>query len=103
MRWPSINQIFSIYNKDILDDTDLYDIVIDCIDSVWNDEDVIKADDYPRASREKFVDSLTIDQMARLLNFIKACPTVKVKSDVRCPHCQNDNSVVVEGIENFFG
>ena len=102
MRWPSPEVIFEMHQKDELTEADLIEVVTDSIDSVWDADDVFKADDYPRDDRVKFIEALTQEQLQRLTAFVVSTPSTVIDTTARCPNCKTDNKIHIEGLESFF-
>lgn len=103
MRYPTLSENIKLYEDKSLQDTRLIDTTIDCIENVWNSEDLISVKDYPRESIVKFVDTLTVEQMKKLSDFILLMPSVRFIKESSCPHCKGINNILIEGLENFFG
>lgn len=102
MRYPSLEKNIKLSEKTQEQDEILFETVIDCIESVWNSTEFVNTSDYPRDSLKTFVNSLTVDQMKKLTDFVILMPAVRILTDVTCPHCQENNKILIEGLENFF-
>lgn len=100
MRYPSIEQVLKMRDQDYADSV-VYDVVVDCIASVFNATEFVDSKDHPRESIVHFVDSLTAGQYNKINTFVISTPTVVLYHTTTC-ECGNPIKVKIEGIENFF-
>lgn len=101
MRYPSLNEV--VYLREHKDDESvLFDVVASCIDSVWDSSDLISTSEYEKTEVVDFVNSLTVKQLNKLIDFIVLVPAVEMHQQVQCPHCDNVMDIKIEGLENFF-
>lgn len=103
MRYPTLAETLKLNNNGSVTDEDLEDIVIQCIVSVWDDNEFVNTEDYPKEKIVEFVNTLTIDQLTKLTDFVLLVPSVRIIHNTACPHCKEENKILIEGIENFFG
>lgn len=103
MRYPSLAETIKLYEKTPLDEILLAEIAGNCITDVWNEEEMVSTKDYNREVLDEFLNTLTIEQLKKLTQFVLLTPSVKMNKVITCPHCKTDNKVLIEGIENFFG
>lgn len=103
MRYPTLAETLKLNNNGLVTDDALEDIVIQCIVSVWDENEFINTEDYPKEKIVEFVNTLTVDQLSKLTDFILLIPSVRIIQTTTCPHCKEENKILIEGIENFFG
>ena len=102
MKYPS----FSLFKK--LDQTTendyvgYIDMIQECIELVYDKDDVYKVKDQPTKTIEEFVDNLTTEQFDKIKTFFNTMPKLRKTVDYRCPVCQKEHSKVLEGIKSFF-
>lgn len=101
MRYPTLAE--RIMLGDNADQETLLTVTIDCIKSVWDSEEFVSANEHPVEKLREFVYTLTVPQFEMMSNFVLLTPSVKFTNEVQCPNCQSMNTVLVEGLENFFG
>ena len=85
------------------DDLRVYDLVVNCIDQIFTQEEVFKTADEPREEVEKFVDGLTSEQFERIAKFFETMPRLEHVVEYTCPNCSKENIVLMDGLESFFG
>lgn len=103
MRYPTLAETLKLNNNGLVTDDALEDIVIQCIVSVWDENELINTEDYPKEKIVEFVNTLTVDQLSKLTDFVLLIPSVRIIQTTTCPHCKEENKILIEGIENFFG
>lgn len=100
MKYPSFKSLHKLKN---LNDTDaIFEVVFDCIDYIYDAENVYPAAEQSREDLEKFIDNLTQDQFKKIKDFFETMPKLKHEIDFKCPVCGYAHHHVIEGLENFF-
>ena len=107
MKYPSINQ-FVESNFDVDDDPEsvvdkTFQVVADCIDTVYTEEDAWEAKDYSSSERLQFVEQLNSKQYKEVENFFSTMPKLSHTIEVVNPNTKEKGSVVLEGLADFFG
>lgn len=94
MRYPRAN--------DLGDNVTTFDLVVDCIETVFTKEEVFHTKEIVRSEVEQFVDSLTSDQFKKITEFFLTMPKIEHKIEYNCPSCNTGNIVILDGVESFF-
>jgi len=94
MKYPTAN--------DLTDDKTTFDLVVDCIETVFTDEELYQTSDLQRKEVETFVDQLTSEQFKNITDFFVTMPKIEHKIEYDCPSCSVHNIVVLDGVESFF-
>ena len=107
MKYPSLNQ-FVENNFEVDDDPETlvnktFKVVADCMDTVFTEEDAWEAKDYSSDERVKFVEQLNSKQYKKVENFFATMPKLSHTIEVINPNTKEKNSVVLEGLADFFG
>jgi len=107
MKYPSLNQ-FVENNFEVDDDPETlvnktFKVVADCIDTVFTEEDAWEAKDYSSDERIKFVEQLNSKQYKKVENFFATMPKLSHTIEVINPNTKEKNSIVMEGLADFFG
>ena len=107
MKYPSLNQ-FVENNFEVDDDPEVlvnktFKVVADCMDTVFTEEDAWEAKDYTSTERVKFVEQLNSKQYKKVENFFATMPKLSHTIEVINPNTKKKNSVVLEGLADFFG
>ena len=72
------------------------------IEAIVTPEQMYKFDEMTQDDQTKFIDSLTLPQLQKIMAKVEEFPRCAIKSKNICPHCGAENEIVVEGLENFF-
>ena len=107
MKYPSISQ-FIENNFEVEDDPETvvdktFKVVADCIDTVYTKEDVWDGKDYSPDERMQFVEQLNSKQYKEVEKFFSTMPKLSHTIEVVNPNTKEKNSVVLEGLADFFG
>lgn len=103
MRYPTLAENIKLRSKGEIDDIELMNLAIDCIQSVWDADDFVNTTDHTREDVCKFAYSLTVPQMEMLTNFILRMPSIQFSKTITCKQCEKNINILVDGLENFFG
>jgi hypothetical protein len=100
MRYPKLNFIVGKENKT---ETEIVlDLIIDCIDYIYDENQMYYAKDSTRQELVDFVDSLQSKDLEKIKTFFDTMPKVKKQLDFKCNKCGYEDRVTLEGIQNFF-
>ena len=107
MKYPSINQ-FIENNFDVDDDPEdvvdkTFQVVADCIDTVYTEEDAWDGKDFSSSEKLEFVEQLNSKQYKKVENFFATMPKLSHTIEVINPNTKQKNSIVLEGLADFFG
>lgn len=102
MKYPSIdiiNKLDSMANEEV----DLiFDIVIECIDYIYQGEELFHAKEQSKKDLEDFINNLTQDQFGKVQKFFETMPKLRQQVKYTCPVCNKNHDKLVEGLGNFF-
>lgn len=76
--------------------------IIDCIEFIFDKENVYYAKDYKKEELIEFIDSLQTRDLQKFKDFFDSIPKLQKKINFKCPKCKYEEEVLVEGIESFF-
>jgi len=101
MRYPTIEYIEDLDSEEGKSTDDLYKIMVECIESVVDGDQVYKLKDFTQQEVTDFLDSLTADVAMRIKKFFDTMPVMRYEKKYK-----NKNGVektfVAEGMETFF-
>ena len=80
----------------------MVNILIDCIDYLYDEEQVYYAKDSTRKELEEFVDSMQQKDLEKVRVFFETMPEIKKDFDFHCSKCGYEEKMVVKGLQNFF-
>ena len=85
------------------DDMPMFDLVVSCVDKIFTKDEIHDAQEEGSDEVAKFIDGLTNDQFEKIVEFFTTSPKIFHNIEYTCSKCQTENTVVVDGVENFFG
>ena len=107
MKYPSLNQFvennFSTGDKseEVVNKT--FKVIADCMDTIYTEEDAGDAKDYSPSERIDFVEKLSSKQYKEVEKFFATMPKLSHTFEVINPNTKQKNSIVLEGLSDFFG
>jgi hypothetical protein len=102
MKYPTFQHYTKLYLDENGDDN-VYDVLAECIDTIYSEDEVfVNTGDNYRDFRE-FVENLTVPQFEKLENFFVTMPILEKIIEYECVQCTRKNIVSIDGITNFFG
>ena len=81
----------------------VFEMMEDCVDSIYNDEEVFDLADYSSDEKREFFDGLRQDQFENIQEFFTTMPKLETIVDFDCIKCKTNNNQTIEGLQNFFG
>tara|TARA_B100001778_G_scaffold294876_1_gene266779 strand:- start:15 stop:737 length:723 start_codon:yes stop_codon:yes gene_type:complete len=105
MKYPSLSQFVDsnfgeLEGKDVVDKS--FDMVASSIDMVYNDEEMFSAAECTKKELKEWVESLTSSQFAKIEKFFETMPKLTHTLEVVNPNTKKKNTVVLEGLSDFF-
>jgi hypothetical protein len=100
MKYPSF-EILDNY-KDKSETETVLDLILNCIDFIYDGDDIFYAKDTPKNELEEFVDSLQSKELEKLKQFFDTMPKIGKELNFKCNKCGYEENINVEGIESFF-
>lgn len=89
--------------KEVQTATDvILELVMECLDSVNTEEERVSFSDYTKEEIVSFVESLTSDQFALLVDWATNLPKLAHTAEFDCVQCGHKNTQALEGLQNFF-
>jgi hypothetical protein len=76
--------------------------IINCIDFVFDKDNVYKKEDSTQKELIDFVESLSQEQFQKLSKFFDTMPKLKHEVKWKCPGCGQEERIELEGLANFF-
>ena len=81
----------------------IFKLIIECIDYIWDGDEIYKAKDSTKKDLTDFLDSLTSGQFVKVREFFESMPRLSHEIDWKCPKCEKSKSLILTGIDSFFG
>ena len=77
-------------------------MIIDCIDYIYDAEQIYYAKDSTEEELREFIESLQTKQLEKVKTFFDTMPKLQKKLNFKCSKCGYEEEIEVEGIQNFF-
>jgi hypothetical protein len=80
----------------------MFDSIRSCMYAVQTGEDNILISQEPTEEVEKFINSLTNQQLEKITEFVNNMPTLEHKQKFTCEKCGHENTLSLKGLQDFF-
>jgi len=100
MKYPKMGLI-----KDNTEEEDfniVLDLIINCIDYIYDEENVYYAKDSTKEELTEYLDSLQSKDLEKIKQFFDTMPKLKKNVDFSCNKCGYSENVELEGLQSFF-
>ena len=107
MKYPSLNQFIET-NFDTEEESQTtvdktFQLIADCMDTVYTKEDAWDSKDYSPNERLEFIEQLSSKQFKQVEKFFATMPKLSHTIEVTNPNTKKKSSIVLEGLADFFG
>ena len=104
MKFPEIDAIQKHSSVDgEMKAADIFKLIIDCIDYIWDGDEIFKAKDSTKKELNEFLESLSSGQFNKIKEFFESMPRLSHDVDWVCPKCEKSKTLTLMGIDAFFG
>lgn len=100
LKYPSFEMIQKY--EDMNEAEIMSKVLVDCIDYLYDKEQVYYAKDNTREELEEFVDNLQQKDLEKLRDFFDTMPEIKKDVHFKCPKCGYEEDISIKGLQNFF-
>jgi rubrerythrin len=100
MKYPNLDLIKNSKSEDELDM--VIELIVDCIDYIYDEENIYYAKDSTREELLEFLDSLQSKELEKIKLFFESLPKITKEIDFSCNKCGYHEKITLEGIQNFF-
>lgn len=80
----------------------MMNIIVDCIEYIFDKENIYYAKDSTRAELEEFIDNLQQKDIEKFESFFETIPEIKKDIHFKCGKCGYEEDIVLKGLQNFF-
>ena len=102
MKNPNIDTLDKLEQVNDGDINAIFDVVADCMESVYTTEEVFNTKDQTKQEVLDFLENLTQEQFKKVENFFLTMPKLRQKVEYDCPVCNKHHIKTMEGLESFF-
>ena len=102
MRYPTMEHLSKMdLNK--LDSIDgLLDLIKVCVDTIFDEENVFRADEETPEDLSDFIESFSSEQFSKLQKFFEKLPSMTYNDEIVCTKCSHKNKIELRGLQSFF-
>ena len=102
LRYPSVSMVEKQNSKG--NDIDkVMDMIISCVESIYDADNVYSAKDSNEKELKAFVDSLNSEQFKKITTFFETMPALTYDLEFTCNSCGHENKIELRGFDSFFG
>lgn len=103
MTYPKLTYINDLIDTQTKDDAlRNFLLVVNCIENIYDKENVYTKKEVGQKDIEEFVEKLTSEQFDKLYEFIITMPRLEHEIDLTCQTCGRKETQVISGLHNFF-
>ena len=102
MKYPSFSSLQKLKNLDTDNLDAVFEIVAECIEYIYNNDEIFHATEQKPEELMEFLNNLTSDQFVKLQRFFSTMPKITKDIEYGCPVCSKRFKKTLEGIESFF-
>jgi hypothetical protein len=83
--------------------TEAFKLMERCIVAIIQGDEVMTRDDFSEKELIKFMDSMSLEMLEGVQEYLGSAPTLQIETGYKCTGCEKQEEVKLEGIGNFFG
>ena len=102
MKYPTMQVLKKLQNLDVNNLDDLFKIVAECIDYIYQGNELFYGKEQTQEELLDFINNLTSDQFTKIQKFFETMPRLKQEVNYNCPVCNRAHHKVLEGLQSFF-
>lgn len=104
MKYPNMEMMTSKNIKDQANASteEIFEIVSECVDQIYDGENVYSKSDYTKDELKEFIDSFTSDQFKEIQQFFDTMPKMYKDVEFNCEKCGYKEDIRIEGLAGFF-
>jgi len=100
MKYPSLKLLETNDKQDELEV--IIELIVQCIDYIYDNENIYYAKDSTKEELMDFLDSLQSKDLEKIKDFFESLPKITKDVDFNCRKCGYHETIKLEGIQNFF-
>jgi hypothetical protein len=100
MKYPKMSLLRD--NVDADDFNVILELIISCIDYIYDKDNLYYAKDTTKEELTEFLDSLQSKDLEKIKDFFDTMPKLKKQIDFNCSKCNYNEKIELEGLQSFF-
>ena len=102
MKYPTFTMMDKL-NLQSNDMDQILDVIINCIDYIYDKDNLYYAKDSTKEELVEFIESMQQTDLEKIQQFFDTLPKLRKELDFNCNKCGYHEKITVEGIQSFFG
>lgn len=102
MKYPNMDTLQKLEGLDVTDYNQIFNIVVECMDAIYNNDELYYTKDQTKEEILEFLGNLTSEQFGKIQNFFLTMPKLKQDVEYKCPVCNKEHKKTLEGLQSFF-
>jgi len=102
MKYPSFDSINTEHISEENEIEKTIELIAKCVDYIYDDEQIYYAKDSTKEELIEFIENLQQDDLEKIQDFFLTMPKIKKELNFKCPKCNYEEKLNIEGIQNFF-
>ena len=103
LKYPTLKNYDIGRGVDNLEIDKVFNILIDCIDHIFEGDKIYPAKDTSKQELKEFIEGLPQDAFTKIKTFFDTMPKLKHEVEVTNPNTKVTSKIVLTGIADFFG
>lgn len=103
MKFPASDDVLRNIDSKKSDVENTYNVIGACMDKIFDADNVYDVNTQSKKEVQDFIESLNQQQFEKIKTFFNKLPKLSHTENFKCEKCGFDNSIVLEGLESFFG
>ena len=102
IKYPSFKMVEEAQKQEGSEVDKLMNILVACVDGVYTEETIFYSKDVPKKELFEFIEGLTREQFSKIQEFFETMPKIKKDVEFSCAKCGYNETITIEGLQNFF-
>jgi hypothetical protein len=103
MKYPDVGLMTKMGNITNAKTEDAFKMIAQCIDKIYDDDNVYSKADYTPKEMKDWVEGLTQEQFKKIEHFFTTMPKMYKDIKFNCEKCGYKEDIRMEGLSSFFG
>jgi len=102
MKYPTLSLLKNAGNLADEDVDTVLNVIVSCIDYIYDADQMYYAKDSTKEELLEFIENLQQEDMEKIQLFFNTMPKIAKELDFKCKKCGYEETITVQGIQNFF-
>lgn len=100
LKYPTFEMIQKY--EDMSENEIMIRVLVDCVDYLYDKDQIYYAKDSTKEELEDFVDNLQQKDLEKIKEFFDTMPEIKKDVHFKCPKCAYEEDITIKGMQSFF-